>query len=599
MITLVSSLALAMGLLGYALFCTWKGIRSEFIPGIIACAVICCMFVAGVLNFLVVASWGLVAVGVFLLFQTCSRISSAGAWRTVGREWLTPGNGIMLVFLALIAVLTYGQPFRENDEFFHWGLIVKQMFNDNRLPTQASVIVFKAYPPGSALFIYFVTRFISYGEGQALFGQGALTAACIWPLLAFVPRQSKGAAGLFRMGVSLAAALSVIVVVLTRCVYYLMVDELLAAAAIGGFAVAYAHRKTFWKAVWLSLPFAVSATLIKNSGLLFAVAQALLLLGCYLRYGRYGSTEHEKKRNRLALLCGACIPIVCLLLWLAHVDMVFSDGLLTPHALGLDRFQARLSEKTMEDIGAIFRLVFAMVFSFQNPLLVHLLLWNAALLVLALVIFANKQKGYRSLLWIVLYCDAMFVLYVLGLVGTYVFSMSRSEALEAASAMRYLFTIYAYCAGLFVAVGLTAVQGLSNRRLATLCLLALCLPMYQAVAVGRLSNFRILKPTRYATAVDHALSFETRTALTAVYAPTWAERSGALEAILRYKLNAKVDHFTMILEPDEDADRLWQRISAYEVLVVVDEDAFIGRVIEEHWQQRQTYVGTYLLEQAR
>ena len=175
---------------------------------------------------------------------------------------------------------------------------------------------------------------------------------------------------------------------------------------------------------------------------------------------------------------------------------------------------------------------------------------------------------------------------------------------------RYLFTGFAYCVALFVIAALSAIQdwiqncqALPGRKLGTLCLAALCVFMGQAVATGQIpiaSPFKrpAYEGTRIAK-VDRAVSFETRGASTVVYCHCPREEDkDYIQAILQYKLYSPMRDLTMIFDADGDADHLWGTVSRHEVLVVVDEDEFIGQVIARHWQERETYVGTYLLEYA-
>jgi hypothetical protein len=513
----------------------------------------------------------------------------------------------MVVLLAVFAVLSYRQTFTSVDDFNHWGLITKSMNIENRLPTFTSVNVFNAYQPGSALFIYFITRFISYGEGQAIFAQKILMIACIWPLLAFVPRKSKGdeKTSLFHICVSMALILSFICMLLVQETGTLLVDILLAVVGIGGFAVAYSYRKTFEKAIWLTLPFAVTMVLIKNSGMFFAGAQALLFVYYFLRYGR---KKGEKRRAVAMLLCGVGVPYIALLLWFARVEMVFVEPFLTPHAFSITRFSIRFAEKTWEEVQSTFLPYLKIVFDVQNPMFVHFLLWIVVLLALWFVSSRLKQKdfpnGSRPLIWAVYFCSAFYLLYVVGLLGTFVFSMSPFEGANFYGVFRYLFTAYAYCAGVFVIVGLSSIQTLPSRKLAAVCLLALCVPMCQAIARDQIPIPRLFPRSVYQAGetplqrIDRAVVFETRGAKTAVYCPQLEKEYPFTEAALRYKLYANVEHFTMLVNPDEDPDRLWETISAHGVLIVIDEDDLIGQIISEHWQERETYIGTYLLDQA-
>lgn len=77
---------------------------------------------------------------------------------------------VYAVFLLHGCVLTY------NDDFSHWGLIVRTMLVEDGFPAAGDpLITFTSYPPGTACLIYYVCRMVT---GQASCEWGMLWRGC-------------------------------------------------------------------------------------------------------------------------------------------------------------------------------------------------------------------------------------------------------------------------------------------------------------------------------------------------------------------------------------------------------------------------------------
>lgn len=76
------------------------------------------------------------------------------------------------------------------DNFSHWALVVKKIIETNRFPNGFDeIITFKEYPLGSAIFIYFFTKFTNTNESTQMLAQAYMMLVCIMPLFSNTKKQ--------------------------------------------------------------------------------------------------------------------------------------------------------------------------------------------------------------------------------------------------------------------------------------------------------------------------------------------------------------------------------------------------------------------------
>ncbi len=76
----------------------------------------------------------------------------------IRNNMVTPGLFIFLIGIIFSAYMSFGRIYSGNDEFSHWGRVVKVLFLYNELPIKneqaLSIIMFKSYPLGTSLIGY-------------------------------------------------------------------------------------------------------------------------------------------------------------------------------------------------------------------------------------------------------------------------------------------------------------------------------------------------------------------------------------------------------------------------------------------------------------
>jgi hypothetical protein len=156
-------------LIGYALFAAQRfGVRVEYALFNAACGVITVLFLAGVAGALAPVAWLLWAGGF-----VCGALGVVRAVRLKNAQPFTPGLLMFAAACVSLYVLTRGGAFASWDEFSHWGTIIKHISSVSSL-YQGHTLKFQDYPPGLALFSYFMFLPLGFSEPNAFFASGVL-----------------------------------------------------------------------------------------------------------------------------------------------------------------------------------------------------------------------------------------------------------------------------------------------------------------------------------------------------------------------------------------------------------------------------------------
>lgn len=599
---LIKCFLLLFAMTGFSLLLMHKtNIRFEFIPAILTTSVIAFMYAAGLVNALKAMVFLIAVLGNIICGWMIIDITRKNKWSSVIRALHSPGNIFMLALTVFFAIKMHGGlRFSHYDNFSHWGLIIKQMNLDYRLPnfTNANIITFQAYPPGSALFIFFVTRFIGYSEGLAIFSQAVLILSCIWAIFAFLPeiKPKQKTKKIENCIVTiLLSALAVLVVSGNTSMYDLLVDTLLSTTGIAGFAVLYYYKNDIKKAAATALPITVAAVLIKNSGILFLLINGLYLLYLLIKYNR---SKAHIKINMLYITIVILIPVLCLYLWNTHLNMVFANAVHSKHAMNFIQFRSQVVNKNLEDITMIKNALTFRTFNLDNQVFRDLLVGNLAGIGFTAfgLVFKNKKAAVGMILT-VLACDAVYVLYSCGLVVMYTYSMPLGEAKSLAGYERYLLVIYYYTIGI---VSIVQIKWLAQTKRFKQFLIFLIIPITLTTYNIIQNTNKIIKlndrPAYEASrleAVEKSVTIDFGSKSAAVYCSDLQD-SGLTFYILRYTLYS--DNY-LIIEPPETQEELLEQILEFDILIIIDEDDDIRNLMTRYVGKRDSYRGSYNIDE--
>lgn len=461
MTRVICSLIFLLSASGYFLLLNRRyRVAMEFVPALYCSICVSVLFAAGILNFLLEGVLAFTIAGIICFYRYAGQISNISK-----REW-----GILGIF-GVIAVYffaaLYNNPLKMDDDLAHWGVVVTQMLRSNRMPNIDDTLVnFRSYPLGSALWIYYVSRVSGGSEGIYAISHQVMQASFLLTTLAHVRKEN-------RYLIFLPAGYFLFSTVADVPIDNLRVDSLMAVAAVAAFSIVAYYREQPGKAVWCSAPVLITLMQIKNSAVFFG-AVFLLWSAWYQRK----SLLLSKSALRQFLLGNVVMPFGGLLIWMRHVSMVFGDGIAGKHAVSLKNYSYILGEKSWEDIQYILRNGIRTAFDLNNGTFWGLIVLTIGLLILIPVLREKKPWKVLAMVganWVV------FATYFAGVCAMYIFSMPLSEAKILGSFDRYL-----YSCGIFLygVNGIWLLLNLSHEKMsrrvvpAALCLGMVVLPFW-------------------------------------------------------------------------------------------------------------------------
>lgn len=341
------------------------------------------------------------------------------------------GSGILI-----FTVLTLGFRFEHYDNFSHWAMIVKYMLITDQLPDAGNQLVtFKNYPPGCAVFIYYVCKFLGNAQGVMLLAQNSILFSCFLAVFGIIKEKQRFLLYSFLgMGCSLLSYLN-----LTIRINNLLVDFLLPLLAMAAIAFVYQSRDSLWKTSLCTALILGFTCIVKNTGIVFAG----FVLAYYI--WNIGKKKGIAAWIKAVTVCmTVCLSLIPYAFWNLYVRCRFS---------GIEqKFQLAFGKKdsltvSKELYGQITEEFIRAAFSTSNRAFWAFFLCNiaAVLAVLFVRIFLKKQWKLGRVLVVV---DLMAILYHIGILGLYLFSMPEEEAVRLAGFDRYACSIMVLAAGL-------------------------------------------------------------------------------------------------------------------------------------------------------
>ncbi len=394
-------------------------VNIYFLPVLTVAVQASVLFMAGLLNVLVEISLLLTLAGIAALIWFI--VSDRGILWV--KHYQKTGYIYFGFILVVILMLVNGKVVSQYDNFSHWALVVRQMLLNDRFPNfQDSVIVYQEYPLGSASFIYYVAKIVGEAESIWMFAQGYMIIACILPVFMYCRKNRV-------LSFAFMCLATNFILVYNIKITDLLVDTLLPLAAMSMLLFTYYAGKNndTCTELYLTIPFSIWIIQIKNAGIFFSIIATLWIL-TRIKSRR----EVFRKGETVRTVLTAFAPYVSLFLWQKHCDYVFLKADTSTHAMTAQNYMSELSERTPQDIWKICSSWIKFCLTYKDVWLIFLCLAVAG------VIYYFIYKKYRREFYsAALFAVILYIVYQIGTMGMYVFSMPLGEALVLAGSIRY------------------------------------------------------------------------------------------------------------------------------------------------------------------
>lgn len=388
-------------------------------------------FILGILNLLLMGTLLLIALSIIYFIYL---IKKKEITITKIKEYFNnPIKLIISIFFIYITFISINMHLTHYDNFSHWGIIIKTMFEYNRLPNfENNYILFKGYQTGSASFIYFIGLLTGKTEASMIIGQNYLIFSYFTVLFNYIKNNKYTNIILFTSFYLFVNATS------TIGFNDLLVDVLIALQLVTGLLIINNYKNNTKKAFIYTLPIYIYLYLVKNTGLLFDV-----ILSIYLVYISY--KNKNTKEGIIYALISFSISIILLFIWQGHVSMVYGHWALnTKHNLTIQNYYSTFTSSGIDHIVTFIKIYIKHIFSLTIPN-IYFITFN--IIATIFILLTNRNK--KNIKYIII-LDLIYIIYTILLAIMYIFSMPWEEAKIFAGFNRYMMTIIFVIIALFL-----------------------------------------------------------------------------------------------------------------------------------------------------
>lgn len=256
----------------------WGRVPAAVAPAAVVGLICGLLFVADFVALLRPASFSLASFGL-----GAAALGLTTVWQKRGQRLLVPDGSpgrllwvaVTVLFFVLYAI-NRPKMFHDWDEFSHWGTVIRTIFGANTFHFDPNPLYFQDYPPGTALFAYFVLSVLGYSEGGAYFAYALILLAHCIPLWDLARRQ-----GPLALALAIVSAL-MLVRVLGHGWASVLIDHILSvcfAGLVAGYLVIREDDAPRWS---LALLF-ISLVLAKHAGTSLAlVACGVMMVDAFV-----------------------------------------------------------------------------------------------------------------------------------------------------------------------------------------------------------------------------------------------------------------------------------------------------------------------------
>ena len=382
-------------------------------------------FFLGILNIMKIGSLLIVVSSICYILNML--IKKKINLKTVANDLKNPKNIICTLIFTYITIIGLNMHLTHYDNFSHWGLIVKSIFLNNRLPNfENDYILFKGYQPGSACFIYFFGLLAGKTEISMIIAHNYLIFSYLTVLFNYVGKEQR------ILKILIVVAFYIFVMTTSLISFNnLLVDSLLAIMLIAGLLIVYEYRKDLKKAIYYSTPIMIYLLVIKNVGLVLSG-----IICIYILYISYMNKDLKKGVKYISII--SLILLATLLIWQGHVSIVYGNlALHSKHSLSAQNIIQSIKTLGIDNILLFIKVYIRHFLSLANNTPnIYMLFLNSIFIALG-ILSKEKNKIFKFLLVL----DILYLGYYVILGLMYIFSMPWEEAKILAGYDRYMMTI--------------------------------------------------------------------------------------------------------------------------------------------------------------
>lgn len=431
----VFTVAFFIGSIFIFAFCFMQIFKREFtdVVGMVIIAIALCLYLCGLIISIEV---GAILIEILTIAGFVFVLYNIAMGKLEIKKIFSWGILALGLFYIFSIIYNYNTIITESDEFYHWALVVKDMFYSNQLPShEGTTVVFTRYPPFMALIQYYLMYINQVFSVKWLYIAYQFSGFCF--LIVCMGR------GFARKNVSFWRKIIVtIILMLFPLILYSAYYNLIMIDGFLGVLFAYTLYCYFFDELdrfnIIRITMALTAlVLTKEMGVVLAGLACAAFMVCKLIEKGKGSFKDELK-----IIIMGLVALAAFISWQLYCYFNFSVVTEKGHA-SATRILSNSSGKLADNDGIkyVMHVLLNGITRIFNDIKVgpfHFVLVLCIVMVIAYCARRRKDQEYHFAAVVVLsigsliYFGCMMVLYIL--------VFSSSEALSAASLDRYLFS---------------------------------------------------------------------------------------------------------------------------------------------------------------
>ncbi|MBF0466074.1 MAG: hypothetical protein HQK88_14085 [Nitrospirae bacterium] len=350
--------------------------------------------------------------------------------------FLTPGIATFWVISGLFLFKTRGYTLAFWDEFSHWGLMTKEMYQSGALSVPKGAVTFWYYSPGANLFQYYFTVISGFNEHTLYFAQFVLLFT---PVVVFFREFSFKRHTPFI--ILTTAFFYTLIIVFFQTTVSIMVDQVL--GVYFGMALTAYFRGGNKKdtSLLLYVPVLCALTLFKASGLFFAIAVTVIISASFILKNFFDKSSLKLNRTLpvvITLLIFVLSPLITSESWKAHIK--HENGGQIPNLIqssGQSLMDAVRSPKNDDQRTIVSNFFSAIKDKGREIGTFNVKHWFAVFFALFGILFILRSGRRASILWVFSTMTLFFIIYIAGILKVYLFNLGPYEGKLLASFERY------------------------------------------------------------------------------------------------------------------------------------------------------------------
>ncbi len=430
----ISITAIFMAVFALKFFTKYK---SEILFPIVNLSIIVLLYFFGMCQLLLIGGYIIMlAIVIMFIWATVKIIKQSN--KEFVKQFFSPSFIIILTFAIVQYFALRNMRVISHDELTHWGLVVKNMFYHHNFGGGATATtMFKGYPVGSSLFLYFFEMFgLSFIDSHLYMAMNLLNLSLLLPIASrFNNEKQKITTSLIIIGVAF---------LFNHKMFYSIWNDQFLSISMAFILISYfcfvqddGVPKINFIAMLLATFVLISS---KSTGLVLAIF-AYLIIGLDILINR----KHLLKKNYKKTILNCCLVLITILTpkisWSIYLKFIQVGGAWQTNELTLSNILNYFFKPNSFQSQVTKNYMLTLIYPFKNkgnagslplPMVLEVLI----IFILILMIKKKKSNHNESISLSIGIFLTLFA-YLIGLLISYIFTFEQGEALAVQSLVRY------------------------------------------------------------------------------------------------------------------------------------------------------------------